>query len=189
MALPDTNTRLTLTGTVLTIGLGKTDVVEEAPGGSIVVRTASGELKLAAEAPTLTVAGSAPIPGTWRVTGRRLSAAPADGQQLPRSRAVRVSATVGTALVASVGKQSWQGKPRWLITPTELGRTAPLTVLTAEGWAQARRAGGIPDTASLKNQFVCHPTSGVARSKPSWNIEAARDASNFLETMAAGCNP
>ncbi|WP_367618388.1 DUF2599 domain-containing protein [Luteococcus sp.] len=47
----------------------------------------------------------------------------------------------------------------------------------------------MPESTSLRNQFVCHPASLVARSKPSWNIEAARNASNLWDTMAAGCNP
>ncbi|MEL4356943.1 MULTISPECIES: DUF2599 domain-containing protein [unclassified Luteococcus] len=185
--LPEGNTRLTLTGTRITLGLRKTDVVEELPGGAVAARTASGQLLLAATAPTVTVPGKPPVPGWWQVTGHRMVAVSADEKPLPKP--TRVVSTVGTVLISSVTTQTWQGQPRWLIAPTDLGRTVPLSILTDEGWAQARTRGDIPDTASLKNQFICHPASGIARTKDSWNIEAARDATNLTATMAAGCNP
>lgn len=187
--LPEANTRLTASGTALTLELGPSDVVRADGGGAVIVRTSSGAFLLAATAPSLRVPGKAAVAGRWTVRGHRITAVPADGQKLAGSPTVRVEAVVGAVLVSSVSTESWRGQPRWMITPSTLGREAPLPLLTAEGWAQARRAGGIPNTASLRNQFVCHPTSGVARSKPSWNIEAARNASNLWDTMAAGCNP
>lgn len=185
----DASTRtVTTRDAALALDLQPTDVVQ-AIGGSVVVRDGAGGLLLLIEAPLVRRGSAAPVRGQWRVDGDHLRATSPDGQALDGTQTLRIDSLVGRQLVSSVSQDSWLGKPRWTITPTKLGRDAPLSLLESDGWAQARQLGGIPESASLKNQFVCHPASLVARSKATWNIEAARDASSLSATMAAGCNP
>ncbi|MGJ7562067.1 DUF2599 domain-containing protein [Brevibacterium casei] len=44
-------------------------------------------------------------------------------------------------------------------------------------------------TAGLKQQYVCHPMSKVARVKSTWNIEAWRPTAGLVKTAAALCKP
>ncbi|WP_420174830.1 DUF2599 domain-containing protein [Luteococcus sp. OSA5] len=186
--LPTQNTTLQLTGTQLHLALANSDQVS-VEGGALVVRRKSGQLRLIVTAPTLTTPGQSPASGSWRVEGQRIVAVPSQEATPAARTAVQTRALMGTDLVAEVRRESWQSEPRWLVHPTRLGRATPVSLWRTDGWTQARRKGQIPASRSLQNQLVCHPASGVARSKPSWNIEAARDASDFIATMAAGCNP
>jgi hypothetical protein len=46
---------------------------------------------------------------------------------------------------------------------------------------------GAPNRESLLNQFRCHAL--FAPFKPEWDLEVARPAVSFLDTVRAGCNP
>ncbi|SJN25060.1 DUF2599 domain-containing protein [Luteococcus japonicus] len=189
LAVRDGSTRpVTTKESLLGLDARESDVVRT-EGGAVVVRDGAGHFLLLVGAPTVRLGPASPVTGQWVTDRGRLRAVAVDGKALNSAAPVRITAPVGRRLVSSVDRETWQGKPRWTITPSELGREAPLILLQIEGWAQARELGAIPESTSLRNQFVCHPASLVARSKPSWNIEAARNASNLWDTMAAGCNP
>lgn len=73
------------------------------------------------------------------------------------------------------------------VRPTRAGRLAGRPQLDT-AWRQAV-SRGVPDRANLRQQFLCHPLSMVARAKPTWDLEAWRPAVGGLRTMFAACNP
>ncbi len=73
------------------------------------------------------------------------------------------------------------------VRPTRAGRLADRSELDT-AWQQAV-ARGVPDRANLRQQFLCHPLSLVARAKPTWDLETWRPAVGGLRTMLAACNP
>lgn len=73
------------------------------------------------------------------------------------------------------------------VRPTRAGRLAGRPQLDT-AWRQAV-ARGVPDRANLRQQFLCHPLSVVARAKPTWDLETWRPAVGGLRTMLAACNP
>ena len=73
------------------------------------------------------------------------------------------------------------------VRPTRAGRLAGRPQLDT-AWRQAV-ARGVPDRANLRQQFLCHPLSVVARAKPTWDLESWRPAVGGLRTMLAACNP
>ncbi|WP_375544643.1 MULTISPECIES: DUF2599 domain-containing protein [Brevibacterium] len=89
----------------------------------------------------------------------------------------------------SVKRSTEKKKPRYIITPTVAGRAAPSAVHASTGWNEAVRKGVKKPTAGLKQQYVCHPMSKIARVKSTWNIEAWRPTVGLARTVAALCNP
>lgn len=73
------------------------------------------------------------------------------------------------------------------VRPTRAGRLADRGELDI-AWTQAV-ARGVPDQAGLRQQFLCHPLSVVARAKPTWDLESWRPAVGGIQTMLAACNP
>lgn len=73
------------------------------------------------------------------------------------------------------------------VRPTRAGRLADRDELDI-AWEQAV-ARGVPDQAGLRQQFLCHPLSIVARGKPTWDLETWRPTVGGLRTMLAACNP
>lgn len=73
------------------------------------------------------------------------------------------------------------------VRPTRAGRLAGRPQLDT-AWRQAV-SRGVPDRANLRQQFLCHPLSLVARAKPTWDLEAWRPAVGGVRTMLAACNP
>lgn len=73
------------------------------------------------------------------------------------------------------------------VRPTRFGRLANRDELEI-AWRQAVRKG-VPDSASLKDQFLCHPLSFVARAKPTWDLEDWRPDIGLTRVMLNACNP
>lgn len=73
------------------------------------------------------------------------------------------------------------------VRPTRAGRAASRDELDI-AWKQAVRKG-VPDRRGLRQQFLCHPLSVVARTKPTWDLETYRPTVGLVRTMLAGCNP
>ncbi|MGL5406043.1 MAG: DUF2599 domain-containing protein [Propionibacteriaceae bacterium] len=91
-------------------------------------------------------------------------------------------------LIDRVERTSEQGKGRWPIYPTTGGRVAAEWLHVTKGWGELKNKG-VPDQNGLKNQYLCHPLSQVARFKSSWNIEEWRPNVGLPATIAAKCNP
>lgn len=89
--------------------------------------------------------------------------------------------------IASVQKV-WDGPGEvYRVRPTKAGRAAGLEELRI-AWRQAVRRG-VPDRAGLRDQFLCHPLSIIARGKPTWDLETWRPNVGLSRTMLSGCNP
>lgn len=106
----------------------------------------------------------------------------ADGPKTPGE-----SSTDARRLIASVKVSTEKGVPRYHVRPTRAGRTAFGDDLD-EAWRQTV-AKGAPDQRGLKNQFLCHPMSIIARGKSTWDLESWRPAVGLRSTILAGCNP
>lgn len=97
------------------------------------------------------------------------------------------SANATPKLIASVRITTENGTPRYHVRPTRAGRKAVGNWLD-EAWKQAVRKG-VPDRSGLRQQFMCHPLSIVARGKSTWDLESWRPTVGLGNTMLAGCNP
>lgn len=187
VAAEEGNVRLTTEVGELGLSVDSVDSsIEGTDDGGVVVKGRSGEFLLAVSAPTLLIDGGRQVEGRWSVDGDTIHPYSSEVTLTPD---VEVQALLGKTLISKVTKDSYRSKPRWSIYPSALGRVTPVPILAQEGWKEVRAKGGVPDTLSLKNQYICHPMSELARAKPTWNIEAVRDASNMAKTLAAGCNP
>jgi hypothetical protein len=74
------------------------------------------------------------------------------------------------------------------VRPTRAGRLATPQALRTQAWRQAVRQG-VPDRNGLQHQFLCHPYSIIARTKPTWDLESWRPTVGLTRTMLAACNP
>lgn len=99
------------------------------------------------------------------------------------------SAAAGTAksFVRSVQVESVDEGTVYHVKPTRAGRLAGGSQLN-RAWRQAV-ARGVPDQAGLRQQFLCHPLSVIARVKPTWDLESWRPTVGGTRTMLAACNP
>ena len=89
--------------------------------------------------------------------------------------------------IASVTTSIENGVTRYHVRPTRAGRVA-LGDQLDQAWDQAVGLG-VPDVAGLRQQFMCHPLSFVARGKRSWDLESWRPTVGLQQTMVALCNP
>jgi hypothetical protein len=97
------------------------------------------------------------------------------------------SATAIPKLIASVKVTTENGTPRYHVRPTRAGRVAVGDGLD-EAWNQAV-AKGVPNRSGLRQQFLCHPLSIIARTKSTWDLESWRPTVGLQNTMLSGCNP
>lgn len=75
----------------------------------------------------------------------------------------------------------------YAVRPTRAGRLADRGALDV-AWTQAV-ARGVPNRDGLRQQFLCHPLSVVARAKPTWDLETWRPTVGGVRTMLQACNP
>ncbi|MBI8990288.1 DUF2599 domain-containing protein [Corynebacterium meridianum] len=95
--------------------------------------------------------------------------------------------TDAAALVEDVDVSSYRGEPRYEITVTAAAATAPDELRDAMWEDVVDR--GVPDTATLRNQFTCHyHYRDILAVKPSWNLEAARTDKGHDGFVGALCN-
>ena len=92
-----------------------------------------------------------------------------------------------TRYIRSVTSQRFAEGVVFNVHPTRAGRVAVGDALD-DAWREAV-AKGVPDRAGLRQQFMCHPVSVVARAKQSWDLETWRPTVGLLRTMLNGCNP
>lgn len=98
------------------------------------------------------------------------------------------TALFGVSLIKSVRVENQPQGRRYIVTPTVVGRAISSPVPETAGWSEAK-AKGVANTNSLRNQYVCHPLSQVARVKSSWNLESWRPDVGLPATLRALCNP
>ncbi len=92
-----------------------------------------------------------------------------------------------TNYIASVS-EVWENSGFvYRVRPTQAGRLADWSGIQ-QAWKQAVRKG-VPNRPHLRQQFLCHPLSIVARGKSSWDLEAWRPEVGLQQTMLAACNP
>ena len=89
--------------------------------------------------------------------------------------------------IASVAVEHVPEGTVYHVRPTRAGRLADRSALDI-AWTQAT-AKGVPSRANLRQQFLCHPLSVIARAKPTWDLESWRPAVGGVRTMLAACNP
>lgn len=89
--------------------------------------------------------------------------------------------------IVSVTTSIENGATRYHVRPTRAGRAALGDQLDT-AWDQAV-GRGVPDLAGLRQQFMCHPLSFVARGKRSWDLESWRPTVGLKRTMLELCNP
>ncbi len=84
--------------------------------------------------------------------------------------------------------RSWEADGEvYRVRPTRRGRLATPEELSV-AWRQTVRKG-VPDRTGLRQQFLCHPLSIIARGKPTWDLETWRPTVGLTRTVLAGCNP
>lgn len=127
------------------------------------------------------------VVGVVALVGRGfiLSDTPAPGSPEAEDRARTRSSDV--TFIASVTPEAVSEGTVYHVRPTRAGRLADRAELDL-AWTQAV-ARGVPDRAGLRQQFLCHPLSVVARAKPTWDLETWRPAVGGLRTMVQACNP
>ena len=101
---------------------------------------------------------------------------PGSGRQDPR-----------TFIASVVVDEAPDGTTVYHVRPTRAGRLADRSALDI-AWTQAM-AKGVPDRANLRQQFLCHPLSVIARAKPTWDLESWRPTVGGVRTILAACNP
>lgn len=94
----------------------------------------------------------------------------------------------GTWLIDRVVKVKVSQGTVWKVYPTLLGRTASWNAHLFFGWNDVKGMG-VPDWRKLKDQYLCHPDSQVARVKSSWNLDSWRPDVGYVRTLLALCNP
>lgn len=151
--------------------------------GGIYATDDLGEFQLGLAAPVVLGESQEASEVAWELEGVQ---ATVSGEHGLTDETVQVLA--GVNLIKSVAKATDKGKPRYLITPTVVGRAAPVSALAYPGWKQAI-SKGVKPTTGLYRQYICHPMSQIARPKSSWNIEQWRPTVSLAATVAAACNP
>ena len=56
------------------------------------------------------------------------------------------------------------------------------------GWPEAVRKG-VAARTGLREEYLCHPLSQVARVRPAWNLDTWRPTVGLTATVAAACSP
>lgn len=115
-----------------------------------------------------------------------LSDAPQDAPGNPAGDRAAAGRTPPT-YIASVTPQEVAEGTVYAVRPTRAGRLADRAALDI-AWEQAVTQG-VPDRAGLRQQFLCHPMSVVARAKPTWDLESWRPTVGGIRTMIQACNP
>lgn len=93
-------------------------------------------------------------------------------------------------LINSIEVSEYQNQPRYLVEPSNRGRAL---LRNYEGlyrdFANCVAPVGANVTSGLLEQLGCHPASGLARPKSTWNLEASRPSVGASDTLRARCNP
>lgn len=105
----------------------------------------------------------------------------------PTGEAGASTATKQRDYIADVTAEEVPEGTVYHLRPTRAGRLADRDELSV-AWRQAVRRG-VPDQPGLRQQFLCHPMSVIARAKPTWDIETWRPTVGTIRTMVAACNP
>ena len=96
-------------------------------------------------------------------------------------------AAAATVYIRSVTVVTYDEGIAYHVRPTRAGRLAIGEDLDL-AWVEAVNKG-VPDKSGLRQQFMCHPLSIVARAKSSWDLETWRPSVGLVRTMLNGCNP
>lgn len=73
------------------------------------------------------------------------------------------------------------------VNPTLFGRAAQQYQYGTVFGDAVRK--GLPPLKKFYDQLICHPASGIARVKGTWNIDSWRPGVGWWRTILTGCNP
>lgn len=146
-------------------------------------RLEAGDFVVGIAPPTVTTAAGDTQEGTWTINGLVAEARTSNNEEVTSIRAL----ASGTP-IQSVTRSTERNQPRWIITPTALGRVIDPAAHETTGWREAV-ARGVANRTGLYQQFICHPMSGLARAKGTWNVEQWRPTVGLGNTLGALCNP
>lgn len=178
----DGNSSITTTDS--SIELDKTLRWQTDDNGSLLALDNEGAVKAVVAPPEVTDTTGDTVTSAWRLQGLSASAA----EDKNSGSVIEVEALAGSTLVKSVRKGTEKGQARYFVTPTALGRVAPDAAHLQFGWPQAKKQG-VANTDGLQDQYLCHPQSGIARVKGTWNLERWRPNVSYAKTLTALCNP
>lgn len=111
-----------------------------------------------------------------------------NGVEPAKSNPLDVTVMAASDLIAGVTRKSVSQGTTWAVQPSAYGRAAAEWIHSTWGWPEAVRKG-VPSRQGLKEQYLCHPMSQVARFKSYWNLDSWRPTVGLPATIAAGCNP
>ena len=92
----------------------------------------------------------------------------------------------GASIIESATTEQWDEGTRYIVTPTEAGRTMGAQVSSYNADADMTNAG-IPVTETLARQLFCHVI--FAADKATWNLEDWRPVVGDTRMMNTQCNP
>jgi hypothetical protein len=167
------------------IQIGDGGTVQILPDGGALFLDADGEFAGGAATPWAKDADANPVPTWYTTDGTNLV------QHVDTSKAttfpVIADPWLGVWLISSVTVSWGTNGKTYVVTPTLLGRTATSAMYPTLMSDAVRK--GLPSLQKYRDQLVCHPWSGIARVKGTWNIDAWRPDAGWTRTVAAGCNP
>ncbi|MDN4614151.1 DUF2599 domain-containing protein [Leifsonia sp. F6_8S_P_1B] len=156
--------------------------------GGVVATAPGGDFLLGIRPPWAKDAEGRDVPTSYRLDGDSLvqSVASPDSAQYP----MVADPWLGIALIDKVSKAWISGKGyRYSVFPTWWGRGGAGALARWAAWSEAKSKGGIPQTATLENQFLCHyDYRPLTTFKSSWNLEAYARDKGYLSFMASQCN-
>ncbi|MBB6174849.1 hypothetical protein HNR23_004909 [Nocardiopsis mwathae] len=155
--------------------------------GSVVVLDAQGEFVGGVAPPWAKDAQGTPVPTHYELDGTELV-------QVVEHRSEDVVYPVvadpylGIKLISKVQTVNEKKGKRYKVTPTLYGRTMPV-LAHRPAFQEVQDIAKIKFRQNLYDQFRCHPLSGIAIVKGTWNLESWRPNVGLAKTMAKKCNP
>ena len=158
-------------------------LVGDGEGTGAVAFDANGDPLFSVTVPVAVDASGAAVAASMSVAGDAVVVAVDDSVS-----DADVSIMAITDLISKVTRASTSQGVTYRVQPTALGRAASETVHVISGWPEAVRKG-VADRTGLREQYLCHPLSQVARVKSTWNLDTWRPTVGLAATVAAACNP
>ncbi len=168
----------------LTLPPGATVQIQD---GAVAITSSTGGLVAAVAPPWAQDARGVDLPTRYELAGSTLTQVvdtSAPGTTYP----VVADPFFGIRLIGTV-RSVWG--PRGLtyaVQPTAYGRAAAEWIHARHGWPEAR-SKGVANRQGLYEQYVCHPISGLARVKSTWNLDTWRPTVGLARTVWHRCNP
>lgn len=156
-------------------------------GGAVVIKDAN-DAEVAAVAPAWARdARGANVPTRYEVNGTTLTQV-VDLSSSSIVFPVVADPYLGRTIISSVTRVNTSSGVSYRVVPTGWGRAFNDYIHARYGWPEAV-SKGVPARQGLYEQYVCHPLSGLARVKSSWNLDTWRPTVGLARTVAKLCNP